>query len=514
MRRLDLLSDGSVDETAIDEGAIDETVMDEGEMDETAIDEAIDDLIDEAIDEAMLDGTFTEDHMLEVWEVEEKARAAMRKRREAPSSSKHRGSSERRAVQATPTTRQPPPRKSGGGGASSTPIWQAVTSACAPGSATVEPTPRAVSSRVSRASEAQRRGASGAAAVAAAKAKEAAAKAGAKAAAASKAAAARSSATRGSSASGSAAATPRTADGAAVAKAKAQPPGEAVEGTAASAGEEGRASGKEASLTFCASPAANLSHLRVAVAQHEADSLFERRKYWYKPVAMLGGIAYSIAEGEALPFKLGKRMLAANSGAAPNARAMGGFVVYDCAARALQAALVRPKGKLAHASKAVLRVTASRECAPAHSRWPTEGGVWAFEMIMPTSIALEQQTWMEDRALASLWLPGAPSGMCKQCALGERTCVQVRSHLEMGAPPPKKAPQTPKSKGGAAAGATAACAKAAVSPGGSKGGSTTFSASLEAASFDPLNAPPSDGQWACASLPGEPAANCDFRGYL
>ena len=44
----------------------------------------------------------------------------------------------------------------------------------------------------------------------------------------------------------------------------------------------------------------------------------------------------------------------------------------------MQAALVRPKGKLAYASKAVLRVTASRPCAPASSRWPTAGGVWAF----------------------------------------------------------------------------------------------------------------------------------------
>ena len=206
-----------------------------------------------------------------------------------------------------------------------------------------------------------------------------------------------------------------------------------------------------ASLGVCSSPAtANLSHLRLAVAQHETDSLFDRRKYWYKPVAMLGGQPYSIMEGEALPFKLGKRMIAAHEAATSEARAKGGFLVYDCAARALQSALVRPKGKLASATKAVLRVTATRPCAPLDSKWPTEGGVWAFEVIVPVAIALEQQTWMEDRSLATLWLPASPPGLCKQCALGERTCVQVRNHLQMGAPPPK-----PKAK---AAGASKASA--------------------------------------------------------
>jgi hypothetical protein len=190
-----------------------------------------------------------------------------------------------------------------------------------------------------------------------------------------------------------------------------------------------------ASLSFCCSASANLSHLRVAVAQHEADSLFGRRKYWYKPVALLGGIPYSITEGEALPFKFGKRMLAANDGATSRQRSKGGFLVYECAARALQAALVRPRGKLATSTKAVLRVTASRPCAPPQSKWPTEGGLWAFEVIVPVSIALEAQTWMEDKSLGSLWLPASPPGLCKQCALGERVCVQVRSHLEMGQPP-------------------------------------------------------------------------------
>ena len=56
-------------------------------------------------------------------------------------------------------------------------------------------------------------------------------------------------------------------------------------------------------------------------------------------------------------------------------------------------------------------------------------------MIVPDSIALEHQTWMDDRALAALWLPGSPPGLCRQCALGHRVCVQVRNSLEMGQPP-------------------------------------------------------------------------------
>ena len=198
------------------------------------------------------------------------------------------------------------------------------------------------------------------------------------------------------------------------------------------------------SLRFCTSPAANLSHLRVAVAQNETDSLFARRKYWYKPVALLAGQAYSICEGDALPFRLGKRMVAGNEAASAGSASRNGFLVYECAARAMQAAVVRPKGRLASASKAVLRVTATRPCAPDAARWPTSGGMWAFEVIVPISIAIEQQTWMDDPSLASLWLPGSPPGLCKQCALGERTCVQVRTKLMVGQPPPR-------SGGGAAA---------------------------------------------------------------
>ena len=104
--------------------------------------------------------------------------------------------------------------------------------------------------------------------------------------------------------------------------------------------------------------------LQVAVAQHRANSLFERRKYWYKPVALVGGACYSIAEGEAVIFVMGKRMLTHNDGQTRRARKKPGYLVYDCASRAMQAALHKPKGKLAASTKAVLRVTVSRPCAP------------------------------------------------------------------------------------------------------------------------------------------------------
>ena len=48
----------------------------------------------------------------------------------------------------------------------------------------------------------------------------------------------------------------------------------------------------------------------------------------------------------------------------------------------------------------------SRPCAPEGARWPTRGGVWAFEVIVPVAIAIEQ-----------------------------RTCIQCRTHLEVGEVP-------------------------------------------------------------------------------
>ena len=107
--------------------------------------------------------------------------------------------------------------------------------------------------------------------------------------------------------------------------------------------------------------------------------------------------------------------------------------------------LRRPRGRLAAAPKAVLRVRASKPCAPPGSQWPTVGGVWAFEVIVPVSIAIEVQTWMEDRRLKFMWLPDSPPGLCRQCAFGERVCVQTRNCMEVGAPPrPQAQPRQKK----------------------------------------------------------------------
>ena len=298
------------------------------------------------------------------------------------------------------------------------------------------------------------------------------------------------------------------ADGRGRARELAATASDAVAGAEAS-GAAHAAAAMGTSLAFCASSNASLANLRTAIAQQEADSLWERRRYWYKPVAMLAGQPYSISEGEALHFCLGKRMIAGNDGATSRARAKSGFLVYDCASRALQAALVRPRGRLASATKAVLRVTATRPCAPADAKWPTVGGVWAFEVIVPVSIALEQQTWMEDRSLASLWLPASPAGMCKQCALGERACVQVRNHLQMGQPPGMVARGAKGGKGGGAcgqggggaAGRLASCVSCAGS------GTVSYTADGQGWSADE----PDNPEWAL--LPGE-APGLDLRSFV
>ena len=80
-------------------------------------------------------------------------------------------------------------------------------------------------------------------------------------------------------------------------------------------------------------------------------------------------------------------------------------------------------------------MTVSRPVAPADYEWPTSNGTWAFEVLVPVSIAIEQQTWMEHRTMAAMWLPASPPGMCKQCALGERVCIQTRNRLDVGEPP-------------------------------------------------------------------------------
>ncbi len=170
------------------------------------------------------------------------------------------------------------------------------------------------------------------------------------------------------------------------------------------------------------------------VAQQRAALLFSRRAWWYKPVAMLGGRCYSIQEGESVHFTLGKRMLVDHLQPSLT-RPKCGFMVYDCAARALKSTVGQRKGRLAAAHIGVLRVRARQPCAPADAMWPTPSGVWAFRVIVPVAVALEQQTWMEEVPGASTWCPATLSGHCEQCAMRDVTCVQARDALSSRASP-------------------------------------------------------------------------------
>ena len=169
------------------------------------------------------------------------------------------------------------------------------------------------------------------------------------------------------------------------------------------------------------------------IAQQRAALLFSRRAWWYKPVAMLGGRCYSIQEGESVHFTLGKRMLVDHLQPSLT-RPKCGFMVYDCAARALKSTAGQRKGRLAAAQIGVLRVRARQPCAPVDAMWPTPSGVWAFRVIVPVAVALEQQTWMEEVPGASTWCPATLAGHCEQCAMRDVTCVQVRDALSPRAP--------------------------------------------------------------------------------
>ena len=59
-------------------------------------------------------------------------------------------------------------------------------------------------------------------------------------------------------------------------------------------------------------------------------------------------------------------------------------------------------------------------------------------MRVQVALALERQAWMEDEACKRAWLPSKPAGQCKQCALGETTCVQTRNHPGLGETPQPK----------------------------------------------------------------------------
>lgn len=91
-----------------------------------------------------------------------------------------------------------------------------------------------------------------------------------------------------------------------------------------------------------------------------------------------------------------------------------------------QEIVCRRKGKLAHAHLGVLRVRASRECPPSGAEWPTPIGRWAFKVMVPIAVALERQSWMEKEKNSKTWLPNSQPGLCRQCALGDRSCVHLR----------------------------------------------------------------------------------------
>lgn len=159
----------------------------------------------------------------------------------------------------------------------------------------------------------------------------------------------------------------------------------------ASVGDETRAVGAVAP--------AHVVPLQGESALRKAAILHRRRRWWYKPVAVLGGRFYSVSRGLGLQFVLGKRMVSEHlepppgtQGGASLPPAARGFVVYDCVARALAAAIVgRRGGRLAAAPVAVLRVSARGECAPPAATWPAPNGAWAFRVVTPEGLALERQ---------------------------------------------------------------------------------------------------------------------------
>ena len=146
-----------------------------------------------------------------------------------------------------------------------------------------------------------------------------------------------------------------------------------------------------------------------------------------------------LQEGEPLEFTLGKRMLCEQSSGPRRA----GFLAYDCAARALLEAMCATTSdplresarRLGGGTVAVLRMRATRPCAPPHEQWPTASGVWAFQVLQPVAVALEKQEWMSYEKCCDRWLPTTTPGLCRACALDERTCVQARNAAPVGEPP-------------------------------------------------------------------------------
>ena len=48
------------------------------------------------------------------------------------------------------------------------------------------------------------------------------------------------------------------------------------------------------------------------------------------------------------------------------------------------------------------------------------------------------QEWMGYEKCCDRWLPATVPGLCRACALDERTCVQVRNAAPVGEPPARK----------------------------------------------------------------------------
>ena len=59
----------------------------------------------------------------------------------------------------------------------------------------------------------------------------------------------------------------------------------------------------------------------------------------------------------------------------------------------------------------------------------------AFGVLHPVSVALEKQEWMSYDKCCDRWLPTTTPGLCRACALDERTCVQLRNAAPVGEPP-------------------------------------------------------------------------------
>ena len=195
-----------------------------------------------------------------------------------------------------------------------------------------------------------------------------------------------------------------------------------------------------------------MERIQAAVRDVKAKELFKSRSFWYKPVALVGGRVVSIEEGTRLEYIMGKRMLcdqrqgevrrhalweAAGLPSAPTDRRWGpaprqkeahGFLVFDCAARALQHAIthVTPGSRMRAAQHGVLRVRVKGEVAPKGVEWPTAKGAWAFRVCILVDVAVERQVDGRPRQRGK-WLPACPPGSAARARWGRRASRCGRS---------------------------------------------------------------------------------------